>query len=137
MQVHHRPVVNLVVGSGQRGQKVEAQKEEEQAPAQEPAPQPERVEVAAARMGNTANVASNVKAVVEEVAEPCSDENTVSADTDALKVLTKMRQNGVSRLLVTDRDHLVAIVSLKDLLGFVAKKLELDGGPVGLPRLSA
>lgn len=74
---------------------------------------------------------------VEEVAEPCSEDNTVSPDTDALKVLTKMRENGVSRLLVTDRDHLVAIVSLKDLLGFVAKKLELDGGPVGLPRLSS
>ncbi len=74
---------------------------------------------------------------VEEVTEPCSEANTVSPDTDALKVLSKMRENGVSRLLVTDRDRLVAVVSLKDLLGFVAKKLELDGGPVGLPRLSA
>jgi Zn-dependent protease/CBS domain-containing protein len=74
---------------------------------------------------------------VEEVVHPCSEENTVSPDTDALKVLSKMRDGGVSRLLVTDRDHLVAVVSLKDLLSFVARKLDLDGGPARLPRYSA
>jgi Zn-dependent protease/CBS domain-containing protein len=73
---------------------------------------------------------------VEEVTEPCSEANTVSPDTDALKVLSKMRESGVSRLLVTDRDRLVAVVSLKDLLSFVAKKLELDGGPAASPRFS-
>lgn len=69
MQVHHRPVVNLVVGAS-RGQKVEAPKEEEQDPAQEPAAQPEKVEVAAAHTGSAANVASNVKAAIEEAAQP-------------------------------------------------------------------
>lgn len=73
---------------------------------------------------------------VEEVTEPCTEANTVRPDTDALKVLSKMRESGVSRLLVTDNNHLVAVVSLKDLLSFVARKLELDGGPVGLPRYS-
>ncbi len=72
---------------------------------------------------------------VEEVTEPCSEANTVSPDTDALKVLSKMRENGVSRLLVTDKDHLVAVVSLKDLLSFVSRKLDLNG-PVGMPRFS-
>jgi Zn-dependent protease/CBS domain-containing protein len=72
---------------------------------------------------------------VEEVTEPCTEANTVSPDTDALKVLSKMRENGVSRLLVTDRDHLVAVVSLKDLLSFVSRKLDLNG-PVGMPRFS-
>ncbi len=74
---------------------------------------------------------------VEEVTEPCTDINTVSPDTDALKVLSKMQENGVSRLMVTDHDHLVAVVSLKDLLSFVARKLELNGGPAGLPRVPA
>jgi Zn-dependent protease/predicted transcriptional regulator len=74
---------------------------------------------------------------VEEVTEPCSEVNTVTPDTDALKVLSKMRENGVSRLLVTDHEHLVAVVSLKDLLTFVARKLELNGGPAGLPRVPA
>ncbi len=74
---------------------------------------------------------------VAEVVHPCSEENTVSPDTDALQVLSKMRDKGVSRLLVTERDHLVAVVSLKDLLSFVARKLELDGGPARLPRFSA
>jgi Zn-dependent protease/CBS domain-containing protein len=74
---------------------------------------------------------------VEEVTEPCSEANTVTPETDALKVLSKMRDSGVSRLLVTDRDRLVAVVSLKDLLAFVAKKLELDGGPAQIPRWSS
>jgi Zn-dependent protease/CBS domain-containing protein len=72
---------------------------------------------------------------VEEVTKPCSEANTVSPDTDALKVLSKMRENGVSQLLVTDKDHLVALVSLRDLLSFVARKLDLNG-PVGMPRFS-
>jgi len=73
---------------------------------------------------------------VNEVAHPCSEENTISPDDDAMGVLAKMRDKGVSRLLVRDRDHLLAIVSMKDLVHFLASKLELEGGDTHGLRLS-
>jgi predicted transcriptional regulator len=50
----------------------------------------------------------------------------VSPDTDALHALEQMQGTGTSRLLVTDGDRLVGLVSLKDLLGFLQLKLELE-----------
>jgi Zn-dependent protease/CBS domain-containing protein len=71
---------------------------------------------------------------VEEVVKPCSDANTISPDADALNALSKMQETGQSRLLVTDRDrHLLAVVSIKDLVRFLASKLELEGGPPQIP----
>jgi Zn-dependent protease/predicted transcriptional regulator len=64
---------------------------------------------------------------VEEVVKPCSVQNTVNPDADALDVLSKMNETGMSRMLVTDKNRLLAIVSLKDLLNFIASKLELEG----------
>ncbi len=64
---------------------------------------------------------------VEDVAKRCSDDNTVTPDTDALKVLAKMRRTGSGRLLVADHGHLLAIVSMKDLVHFLASKLDLEG----------
>jgi len=70
---------------------------------------------------------------VEEVLRPCSSENTVSPDTDALAVLSKMSETGASRMLVTDHDRLLAVVSLKDLMNFIASKLELEGSSAKIP----
>jgi CBS domain-containing protein len=39
-----------------------------------------------------------------------------------------MQRTGSSRLLVTDGDRLVGILSLKDLLRFLDLKLELEDG---------
>jgi Zn-dependent protease/CBS domain-containing protein len=51
---------------------------------------------------------------------------SVTPETDALEALGRMQRTGSSRLLVTDAEHhLVGIVSLKDLLGFLNQKLEL------------
>jgi Zn-dependent protease/CBS domain-containing protein len=52
---------------------------------------------------------------------------SIAPDTDALQALSQMQRTGSSRLLVTDGDRLVGIVSLKDLLGFLNLKLELEG----------
>jgi Zn-dependent protease/CBS domain-containing protein len=52
---------------------------------------------------------------------------TIAADADALEALSKMQRTGSSRLLVTDGEHLLGIVSLKDLLRFLDLKLELEG----------
>jgi CBS domain-containing protein len=52
---------------------------------------------------------------------------TVAADADAMEALAKLQRTGSSRLLVTEGDRLLGIVSLKDLLGFLNLKLELEG----------
>ena len=69
---------------------------------------------------------------VAEVARPCSEANTVSPDTDAMKALAKIQQTGGTTLLVTERKHLVAIVSARDVLNFLAAKLRLEGRPTPL-----
>jgi Zn-dependent protease/CBS domain-containing protein len=64
---------------------------------------------------------------VQELMKPCSVDNTISADTNAVSALTKMQQTGRSRLLVVDRDRLLAIVALRDLLDFLSLKLDVEG----------
>jgi predicted transcriptional regulator len=59
---------------------------------------------------------------------------TIAPDADALEALEQMRRTGFSRLLVTQEGRLVGIVSLKDLLRFLALKLELEGGDEGQGR---
>jgi CBS domain-containing protein len=51
---------------------------------------------------------------------------SISPDADTLQALEKMQNTGSSRLLVTEGDHLVGIVSLKDLLRFLKLKLEVE-----------
>jgi predicted transcriptional regulator len=53
---------------------------------------------------------------------------TISPDADALQALGKMQRTGSSRLLVTEGDRLIGIISLKDLLRFLKLKIELEGG---------
>jgi CBS domain-containing protein len=52
---------------------------------------------------------------------------SIGPATDALHALEKMQRSGSGRLLVTDQDRLVGILSLKDLLRFLHLKLELEG----------
>jgi Zn-dependent protease/CBS domain-containing protein len=52
---------------------------------------------------------------------------SIAADADALLALEHMQRSGRSRLLVTEADRLVGILSLKDLLHFLNLKLELEG----------
>jgi len=63
---------------------------------------------------------------IGEIARPCSCDNTITPDTDAMKALSNMNKRGVSRLLVVDGDRLAGIIALKDLLGFLALKLDLE-----------
>jgi Zn-dependent protease len=64
---------------------------------------------------------------VQELVTPCSEENTVTPETDAVKVLSLMTRTGNSRLMVLDRGQLVGVVTLKDLLRFLSLKLDLEG----------
>jgi Zn-dependent protease/CBS domain-containing protein len=63
---------------------------------------------------------------VEDVAEPCTPENSIKSDTDAVEALSLMNRTGASRLLVKEKDTLLGIVALKDLLKFIALKVELE-----------
>ncbi len=64
---------------------------------------------------------------VQEIAAPCSQDNVISPDTDASEALAMMNRTGNTRLMVVDGGKLVAVVTLKDLLQFLARKLELQG----------
>lgn len=63
---------------------------------------------------------------VAEYMEPCSFENTVTPDTDVMKALAIMSNSGNSRVLVVEKDVLVGILTLKDLLHFLALKMSLE-----------
>lgn len=64
-----------------------------------------------------------VKAVTKE----CSIENTISPKADAMQALTIMNRTGKGRLLVMDNGKLVGLITLKDMLKFLALKIDLEG----------
>jgi len=65
---------------------------------------------------------------VAEVMSPCSEENTIKADADAVQALARMNRSRLSRLLVIDGpNHLAGVLALKDLLNFLSLKVELEG----------
>lgn len=55
----------------------------------------------------------------------------ISPQTDALEAMRRMQRSGSSRLLVTDGDRLLGILSMKDLLQFLNLKIELEGTEAG------
>jgi len=63
---------------------------------------------------------------IGQAASPCSTDNTIAPQTDAVKALAKMSQSGESRLMVVENDRLVGVVTLKDLLDFFSLKVELE-----------
>jgi len=63
---------------------------------------------------------------VGSICGDCTEENSIGPDTDAMKALALMNRTGNSRLMVVDHGNLLGIVSLKDLLGFLALKLDLE-----------
>ncbi len=63
---------------------------------------------------------------VAELLQPCGPENTIAPETDAMDALTRMRRNQASRFLVVEDGRLAGILSLKDLLGFLSLKMDLE-----------
>jgi CBS domain-containing protein len=62
---------------------------------------------------------------VRDIVEPATQENTVDPDADALKALGTMNRTGASRLLVVDDGRLLGVLTLKDMLKFLALRVEL------------
>ena len=65
---------------------------------------------------------------VQDVLVSCSTETMVSPNTDAMQALSLMNRTGNSRLMVVEGDHLVGIITLKDMLKFLNLKMDLEGG---------
>jgi Zn-dependent protease/predicted transcriptional regulator len=63
---------------------------------------------------------------IGELAADCTIDNTVKPDTDAVEALALMNRTGISRLMVTEGDRLVGIITLKDLLRFLSLRVELE-----------
>jgi len=63
---------------------------------------------------------------VQDVLVPCSTETTISPDTDAMNALSVMNRTGRSRLMVVEGDHLVGVITLKDMLKFLNLKIDLE-----------
>ena len=63
---------------------------------------------------------------VGEIFTPCSPESVVSPDEDAVNALSKMQSTGNSRLMVTEGNRLIGIVTLKDLLRLLSLKIDLE-----------
>jgi Zn-dependent protease len=65
---------------------------------------------------------------VSDIAEPCSEQNTIGPEADALAALAKMRRDGNSRLMVVRDGQLTGIISLRDMMRLIALKLDLEEG---------
>jgi Zn-dependent protease/predicted transcriptional regulator len=63
---------------------------------------------------------------VGDVAEQCTEENTISTRTDAVKALSAMHQSKNSRLMVVEGERLVGVIALKDMLEFLSLKMDLE-----------
>jgi Zn-dependent protease/CBS domain-containing protein len=74
---------------------------------------------------------------VTEITHSCSEADTVGPETDALKALSKIQATGAKGLLVTDHNHLLAIISPRDIMNFLKAKLAMEGrgGQLGARRL--
>lgn len=67
---------------------------------------------------------------VGEIAESCTEANTIGPDIDAMEALSKMSQDGTSRLMVVQDKQLQGVVTLKDMLQFISLKVELENDKV-------
>ena len=63
---------------------------------------------------------------VGAIAERCGPDNTVDVDSDAMRAFVQMSRTGTSRLMVVDDDHLLGILSSRDLMRFLSLKQELE-----------
>lgn len=61
-----------------------------------------------------------------DIMQPLDDDNTTSAEASAYKVLQRMQRQGNSRILVTDGATLNGIVTLRDVMSFLAIRGELE-----------
>jgi Zn-dependent protease/predicted transcriptional regulator len=63
---------------------------------------------------------------VRDIMEVCSDSNTIGPEENAEKVLSLMQKKNRSRLMVVEKNRLIGVISIKDLMDFLSIKIDLD-----------
>jgi Zn-dependent protease len=63
---------------------------------------------------------------VGDLVRGCTPENTVGPDEDVMKALAQMQRTGRSRLIVAKDGKLAGVIALKDIMGYIALKLDLE-----------
>ena len=63
---------------------------------------------------------------VGEITTQCSRDIAVNPDMDVTRCLAVMNRTGNSRLIVIENDKLVGVITLKDILGYISVKADLD-----------
>ncbi|MCK5392113.1 MAG: site-2 protease family protein [Deltaproteobacteria bacterium] len=63
---------------------------------------------------------------VVEIVSPCTEENSIRTDTDAMDALSTMYRSGNSRLMVLEDGKLVGIIVLKDMMKFLSLKMDIE-----------
>jgi Zn-dependent protease/CBS domain-containing protein len=63
---------------------------------------------------------------VGDLAQACSEENTIDPETDAVQALARMHRSNTGRMMVVKGDRLIGIIALKDLLEFLSMKIDLE-----------
>ncbi len=63
---------------------------------------------------------------VKDIAGHCDPENTVSPDTNAAQILSRIGQSGTSRLMVVSNGQLHGVITLKDLAGYLSSRMDLE-----------
>jgi len=66
------------------------------------------------------------RVTVADVMSRCSRDNAVQPGADVMKVLSGMNRSGASRMMVTEGERLVGVITLKDIMRFLAVRLELE-----------
>jgi len=61
---------------------------------------------------------------VSDIAQPCSEGNTISPKTDSIKALSLMNSTGNSRLMVVEGNKLLGVISLKDKNNEIVDRLK-------------
>ena len=67
--------------------------------------------------------------LVGQVMQPQNPSNSIASNTPIDDALNKMNESGYTRLLVVEHSKIVGIITLKDLLEYIALKMELETIP--------
>ncbi len=63
---------------------------------------------------------------VANISGMCSPDNTITPEADAMEALSLMNKTKSSRLMVTEGNRILGVITLKDMLQFLSLKVELE-----------